>query len=164
VSCPGRPGRVEEQHRLPAAPHTHTLTPPPTVEEGKAHEWGHWPIPPGSPCIVVMPATAKTIHKKGPSMHPKLLAIHSGDCDLLPHHQKGMRGKINVCRCTHMGGGAMGCRGGPGKTGLLIPGMGEGGSALLQPHTHPYLTPEPDQPSHWSQFLSQSYGPQNALM
>jgi hypothetical protein len=55
-----------------------------------------------------------------------------------------------------MGGGVMGCKGGPEWIRSLVPGMGEGGNTLPNPYAHPHFMPKPDQPSPWRQFLSQS--------
>jgi hypothetical protein len=53
---------------------------------------------------------------------------------------------------TYMGRGATGPRGKPRQIRLLVPGMGECGGTLHKPCYQPYLIPEPDQPSPWSQF------------
>jgi hypothetical protein len=57
-------------------------------------------------------------------MHPKLPAIHDGNCNLLSLLQKGKKVKINVHRCTCTGGGVTGHRVMPGQMGLLILGVG----------------------------------------
>jgi hypothetical protein len=145
-------------------PYTHPNSTP-TRGGGKTNRWvhaqGHLSVPLDFPGTVVMPATAKAIHKMGwhaskavshrqplqPSTTPpKKDKKENKHAQVSVHRRRGNRPQEWdwTDRVAHL-------RHGGGQQHLA--------QALLPPH----LMPKPDQPSPWSQSLSQSYGPQEAL-
>jgi hypothetical protein len=137
--------------------HTHDLTLPPQGVEGKqtvAHAQGYQPLG-----IAVQSAIAKAICREGlaciQSCQPYTVVTET--CHY-SHPKKGMRGKINTCRCIHRVGGEWWAT----RTGLGRgdPRLGGGQLGFAQA---PFPAPPHNSClTNWalgSQFLSQGYGP-----